>query len=246
MRQDARWNESRAGVSKDRAPNQTPTPVSYASRMGALILMLLIVLLDPTVSGASQLPVQPATGRVLIANPQLRDPGFVRSVVLLLAYGEQGAMGLVLNRPTEVPLAQLMPEDLGWEDPEPTVYQGGPVQPAELRLLVRSQTLPLGAVAVLPEVYLAADPRTLQMLREGKLSGANVRAYAGYAGWAPGQLDRELARGDWSLGPGTAGMVFEPRPEQLWPRLIRQWGGLWARGNPRPHQTGDHPWSATL
>lgn len=224
-------------------------PVVYASLMATFVLLVLLAFWGPPTGGAPLPPTQPAAGRVLIANPQLVDPGFGHSVVLLLAYSDHGAMGLMLNRPTQVSLARLLPEELRWEDPELTVYRGGPVESGELRLLVRSATTPAGAVGVLPQVYLAADLTTLHRLRERELSPSDVRAYAGYAGWAPGQLEQEIARGDWSLGHATASIVFEQRPERLWPRLIKQWGGLWARDNPGPGDSdlsGDRTWTTTL
>ncbi|GGK05928.1 UPF0301 protein [Pilimelia anulata] len=168
------------------------------------------------------------TGRLLVAAPALKDPNFDRTVVMLVAHEGDGALGVVLNRATEVPVSEVLD---GWEAlaTEPGVlFEGGPVQPDSAICLARTKpdtTPPSGFQAVagaLGTVDLSADPAALA----GALVG--IRVFAGYSGWSAGQLEEEIAEGSWFVLDALPGDPLAGRPDDLWPMVLRRQGGMLA------------------
>ncbi len=179
-------------------------------------------------SGIVQAPGRPPVqeklgpGKVLVASRHLRDPNFAETVVLLLAYGPRGAQGLIINRPTTVRLAEILPKIPELRQQSDTVYIGGPVSPNRLMLLVQSDKPRQQTRQVFADIYVSDSRQVLQQLANETAEGARFRVYAGYAGWAPGQLDREVARGDWHVMRTDVETVFDEMPSGVWPTLIRQ------------------------
>lgn len=171
------------------------------------------------------MPQRPRSGRLVVATPSLVDPNFRHSVVLLLEYGEEGALGVVVNRPSEVPVADALP---GWDrlaaDP-PLVFVGGPVQQQALIGLGRRQPgagPQEGWQAITDDVGvvdLERDPLAVDGLDR-------VRLFAGYAGWAPGQLDAEIQSGSWFVLDAEPADVFAGEPDGLWRAVVRRQGGV--------------------
>ena len=157
-------------------------------------------------------------GVFLIAAEKLRDPNFAETVVLLLDYGPGGARGLVVNRRSRVKLATVIPElpELGKRDLH--LYYGGPVELNELVFLVNSESAPPNSGPILPDVHLTANRSTVEGLLAQK--EPRLRGYSGYAGWAPGQLDAEVGRGDWHVLKARASEVFAGKPQNVWQLLI--------------------------
>jgi putative transcriptional regulator len=166
-------------------------------------------------------------GRLLVATPLLPDPNFDRTVVLLLAQSEQGALGVVLNRPSQMEVDSPLPR---WErlaaDPR-VVFFGGPVAPGAAICLALARSgsaaggLTPGWTAVAGEIGtldLEQDPDDVAA------SVAQVRIFAGYAGWGPGQLKREIADGAWFVVDAEPGDAMAEDPEQLWKRVLRRQG----------------------
>jgi putative transcriptional regulator len=164
------------------------------------------------------LAAQPAPGKLLVAARGLSDPNFERTVVLLVEHGEGGSWGLVLNRPTGVPLKKLFAGEPLLESREGSLFVGGPVGPGRFLLLLRADRPPDKSQRVFADVYLGWSPEALRDAR----GLSDCRVYSGYAGWAPGQLDAEIGRGDWRLLPAEVPLVFEQRPEQVWEQLARR------------------------
>jgi putative transcriptional regulator len=167
-------------------------------------------------------------GRLLVATPARRDPNFERTVVLLVAHEEGGALGVVLNRATEVPVAEVLGPWGSLADEPAVVFEGGPVQPEAAICLARARpgidqlagfTRVAGAVGT---VDLSADPDTL---RDQLLE---VRVFAGYAGWSPGQLEEEIATGSWLAFKALPSDAFTDRPDDLWSMVLRRQGGMYA------------------
>ena len=166
-------------------------------------------------------PVQsrdrPQSASFLVAARGMQDPNFARTVVLLIDHDAQGAFGLIINRPTRHTLAEIWPEITGLE--AHSVLLGGTVFPNRLLFLLRSDDAPQEMRQVIPGVHLGSDELTLKrIIAEGR---EQFRTYAGYSGWAPGQLDNEIARGDWHLVPAQRRFIFDPRPDEVWDELIR-------------------------
>ena len=185
-----------------------------AGRWGGVLLLLALVLFQPL--RAQNL----AAGRLLVASREVTDPNFAQSVVLLTRYGRSGAMGLILNRPSNVPLSvalEGMEMAKGRQDP---IYLGGPVARSGARALARARAAPPGATRVLDGLFLISNRAGLaEALKTGATSGV-LRVYLGYAGWSAGRLEAEVTQRMWHVLAGTAGAVFDPYPGSLWRRLI--------------------------
>ena len=161
---------------------------------------------------------EPRSETFLIAARGMQDPNFAQTVVLLIDYDAQGAFGLIINRPTPHSLAELWPEITGLE--AHAVHFGGPVFPNRLLFLLRSGDAPQGMRRVIPGVYLGSDELTLKrIIAKGE---EEFRTYAGYSGWGPGQLDNEVARGDWHIVPAQRRFIFDPQPAEVWDELIQR------------------------
>ncbi|HLI53985.1 MAG TPA: YqgE/AlgH family protein [Acidimicrobiales bacterium] len=174
-------------------------------------------------------------GRLLVANPLLPDPNFDRTVVLLVAYNERdGALGLVLNRPSRMEVASPLPQWRHLAAEPRVVFVGGPVQRQAVICLARSSgfglpdaatTSPGGDQAFKP---LTSHVGTLDLDSDpGALSGllSEVRVFAGYAGWAAGQLEGEIAAGAWWVVDAEGDDPFFAEPEKLWKRVLRRQRG---------------------
>jgi putative transcriptional regulator len=161
-------------------------------------------------------------GSLLIAAPQLLDPNFRRTVLLVADHGEEGAMGVILNRPSGMTVADAAPDLEPLIGPDAPIFAGGPVQPTSgvvLAEVAEAHEPVFGDVVLIPGIAELADV----------VDGAgNVRVFAGYAGWGPGQLDTELGREDWILEPALASDVFSEDPDALWGSVLERKGGQYA------------------
>lgn len=164
---------------------------------------------------------------LLLSMPQLLDPNFARTVILLCKHSEEGAFGLVLNRPlvtTGTVMVDLNPPVS--TDRELDIWVGGPVEPQRSWILVGGgpeHAEVSGAMQIAEGVYLSASPNLLRRLLEPD-PPANARLVVGYSGWSPGQLDRELAESSWLLSDVDADLVFNTPPERMWEAAIRRLG----------------------
>jgi putative transcriptional regulator len=174
-----------------------------------------------------------AKGKFLVAARQLIDPNFRETVVLLVEYGLEGAMGLVINRPSNVTLASVFPDIKELKQRKDIIYVGGPVAVNQILLLIGSKTVPDHATPVSEGVYISSSWKVLERLMKQTGKDEHFRLFAGYAGWAPSQLDFERTRGDWHVLKAEAEMVFSQNPDELWPELIRRATVKWVRS--------DHP-----
>jgi putative transcriptional regulator len=166
---------------------------------------------------ARQVPLK--AGVFLVASPALGDPNFRQTVVLLCIYEPEGTLGVVVNRPTDLLLSEALPTIPGLQGKPDVLFAGGPVQPNGLVLLFRMDQEPADTRKVLQGVYMGGNIDTLaRILSQPKPSEA-FRAYAGYAGWAPGQLEFEMAMGSWGLVPADAASIFDKDPARLWDEL---------------------------
>jgi putative transcriptional regulator len=164
-------------------------------------------------------------GQLLVAGPTLLDPNFARTVVLIVEHEEQGAMGLVLNRPSPILAEQAIPELSDALDPEETLWVGGPVQETSVVVLadfegsgLDSNSVQGGLGLVLPEADLEEVGGTVR----------RARAFLGYAGWGPGQLEGELDRDDWIVAEFEPTDAFTDDPEHLWSQVLARMGGQYA------------------
>jgi putative transcriptional regulator len=168
------------------------------------------------------------TGRLLVATPALKDPNFERTVVLLVAHEPGGSLGVVLNRATEVTVAEVLEGWGGLAGDPSVVFEGGPMQPEAAICLARTRSA-TGRVAGFNRVSGTVGTLDLSQspdLVKDKIIG--VRVFAGYAGWEEGQLENEIETGSWFVFDALPGDAFMTRPDDLWPMVLRRQGGLMA------------------
>jgi putative transcriptional regulator len=161
-------------------------------------------------------------GHLLVAGAGLEDPNFRRTVVLLGEHGDEGAMGVVLNRVSEATVADAVPPMAPLVADDALVYVGGPVQPQAVVVLAEfvdpadAEVVVVGNVGFLPgEIDDASDVGELR----------RARVFAGYAGWGPGQLEAELEDGSWVVVPAAPADIFTADPRGLWSEVLRREGG---------------------
>ncbi|MGL6279131.1 MAG: YqgE/AlgH family protein [Gaiella sp.] len=161
-------------------------------------------------------------GRLLIAGPLLHDPSFRRTVVLVGEHGDDGAMGVVLNRPSPITVAEAAEPLAELVEGDELVHVGGPVQPDAIVVLAEfAEPARAGAIVFDAIGFLPGEIDAVEEL--GELHA--VRVFAGYAGWGPGQLEAELEEGAWIVEPARAGDVFTDEPDHLWSAVLRRRGG---------------------
>lgn len=214
-------------------PKRDPYPRAPLWWLGFAMAVATVVA-TPAVDAEEPGPDTPAKGRFLIASRELLDPNFVQTVVLLVDYSSEGAMGVVVNRPTKTRVAELLPELDEVQERDETVWVGGPVATWQMVLLARSTMAQEGTQIVFADVIFSGSSDVLKRLigEDGEF-----RIYAGHAGWAPGQLEREIDRGGWHVLPAKVDMVFDPAPHDLWPELIRRSSVQWTSLTPAADET---------
>jgi putative transcriptional regulator len=174
---------------------------------------MFAVWLLPAVAGADQ---RPAKGKLLVATELVRGDHFAETVVLLLHYDDTGAMGIVVNRPTVIETGELLADLDDIHDYSGKLFWGGPVGMNSLRVLLRTDTPPEGADAIVDSVHYVAIG---DWLKDAPMDLASLRFFIGYSGWTAGQLDREMALGSWHVVPASDEHVFAEDPRILWKRL---------------------------
>jgi putative transcriptional regulator len=162
-----------------------------------------------------------AQGKLLIADRRLRDPNFAETVVLIITYDEDGAIGLILNREGAVPVSGILKGVKDAGKLTDLAFEGGPVEPKSVLTLFRSRTPQPRARRIGGEVYAVLEQTLLEEILANGAGRDQLRFYLGFANWAPGQLEAELDAGAWRVFPGSASSIFDPNPDSLWDRLVR-------------------------
>ncbi len=165
------------------------------------------------------------TGKLLIAEPFLSDPNFARSVILLCEHSDEGSVGFILNKSTELTLGDLLPE---LYTPLLKVYQGGPVQLDTLHMLHRMPAS-FGGNEIYPGVFWGGSYEALQdAVVNNEYQPIDLRLFVGYAGWSAGQLKKELDEGSWIVTDLAEDLLFETEPEIVWKQAIKALGEQYA------------------
>jgi putative transcriptional regulator len=166
---------------------------------------------------------KPGTGTLLIAEPFLKDPNFMRTVILLCEHQEQGSFGFVLNREFGSTLEELLPDVTTLTIP---VYYGGPVQTDTLHFLHSCPEEIPGGLELTDGIYWGGDfNKAIELLEIGVIDQNQIRFFIGYSGWTGGQLDAELQEKSWLVAPGTQKLVFPIDLKELWKDSLRHLGG---------------------
>jgi putative transcriptional regulator len=160
---------------------------------------------------------KPLTTILLVARAELADSNFKDSVVLVMNNIGPAPAGVIINRPTRIAVSRLFPDLERLAQLDDKLYFGGPVETALVSFLLRADTPPEHATQVLDGIYFSANGELLRKLlgRDKPMDG--LRIFIGHSGWAPGQLEAEIARGDWALAPAETDTIFDRKSEHPWP-----------------------------
>jgi len=167
--------------------------------------------------------IEPAPGILLIADPFLKDPNFLRTVVFLCEHKDEGSFGFVLNRQYENTLDELIPELEGHKLP---VFYGGPVQLDSLHFLHQYPDLIPGGQEVIKGVYWGGDFDTMiNLVKNEEIDSNKIRFYIGYSGWSEGQLNNEMTEKTWLTVKASRKLIFHHKYEEIWKDSLRHLGG---------------------
>lgn len=194
-----------------------------ASRFGYLVMGAALALaIWPQAAPAAQAEL--ANGVFLVAKPDLQDPNFQETVVLITQpQVDGGPLGVIINRPLGARLSEIIPGAVKLPEQVDAIYAGGPVRRDRVLFLVRtSNERPQHSLQVLEDVYLSGDRELLEQWVRGEAQAPVFRAYAGYSGWGRGQLQSEITRGGWYVIKADADIIFSINPSEIWPELIKR------------------------
>lgn len=163
-------------------------------------------------------------GIFLVAAPSLRDPNFRQTVVLLCEHGPEGALGVVVNRPTAMSISEALPQVPIIEGQCHVLFAGGPVQTNQVMLLYRLDEVPDNSHQVFDGVCLGGDLDVMERILVTGQKREAFRAYLGYSGWGPGQLEQEMQTGSWITLPADPTIVFEKDPARVWQDILISMG----------------------
>jgi putative transcriptional regulator len=180
-----------------------------------------------------------AIGKLLVASRDLGDANFAQTVILLVHYNEgQGAVGLVVNKRTDVPISRVFHDLKEAGNRKDPVYIGGPVELNSVLALLKSATKPEGADKIFGDVFLISNKDLLARTLGSHAEATVFHTYIGYAGWGTGQLEHEVDLGAWHVMPADVGTVFHADPDSVWEGLIHrtetQIASLFTYTPPRP------------
>ena len=168
--------------------------------------------------------IEPQKGDLLISEPFLNDPNFVRTVILLCEHNEDGTFGFVLNKPAQITLNELIEDADGRDD---TIFVGGPVQQNTLQFVHRNNDLIEGGIEVMDGLYWGGNfEQMLTILETNLISKDEIKFFVGYSGWASGQLKGELELNSWIIFRNVSiDMIFDTNVESLWKEVLNTMGG---------------------
>lgn len=173
-------------------------------------------------------------GILLVARKGMRDPNFQQTVLLLTDHGRQGPIGVILNRPLQTVLSHLFPGNPALQNGQDRLYFGGPVSGRTLVFIYRAPLKANEALHVVDDIYMSMSPAILAGLLRREAPTRDLRVFRGYAGWAAGQLEAEIARGDWHVLKADPEVVFSKAPEKLWQEMIIRATAIEVRATPVP------------
>ena len=202
-------------------PSECPRAPGFAGAWKVMAIFLVGGLLTvwysvPALAGKEFSPSSVAKGVLLVASPSLEDPNFRQAVVLVVEHGPEGTVGLILNRSTNVLLSKALPDITALKGTSHRLFAGGPVEASRFLLLFRLKEPPADARLVFDGVYLGRTPRALENIMTRAKPTETFRAFAGFAAWAPRQLEAEMLVGAWGILPADSVGMFDKDPATLW------------------------------
>ena len=196
-----------------------------------LLLLSVLLLLPGTGAFAGEAADESI---LLVARKGMRDPNFQQSVLLLTSHGRQGAIGVILNRPMQTGLNHLFPGNPALSKGQDRLYFGGPVSRNTLVFIYRAPLKANETLHVVDDIYMSMSAEILAGLLRRETPTRDLRVFRGYAGWAAGQLEAEIARGDWHVLKADPEVVFSKAPEKLWQEMIIRATAIEVKARPQP------------
>lgn len=166
-------------------------------------------------------------GTFLVATDNLERSSFRETVILLTHVGGGGSTGIAINRPSQIPLQDAFPQIKSFHAVDDKLYLGGPIRSDAIFALMLTDKPQTGMHEISKNLFFTHGLELIAQNLKNLRSGEFTRAYAGYTGWAAGQLEAEIARGDWRLAPSDSAMVFDSSIDSIWQRLSRKVSGQW-------------------
>jgi putative transcriptional regulator len=170
-------------------------------------------------------PTSSLQGKLILDSGKLAGSFFEKTVILICRHNESGAFGIVLNRPVKKKLGDALESDVSEKIATVPLFLGGPVQPEFLSFLHETEDQP--EYDILPCLILGHSLDELKKKIEEEKTTLRTRAFVGYAGWSPGQLENEMKTGAWFTHPGSLSNIFYAKPENLWRHILSQKGGIY-------------------
>lgn len=188
----------------------------------AALLCVLLPLAAASAAENAQSKAPESRSVLLIANEEMADPRFRETVVLVTRHGRsRSTIGVIVNRPFEVTLDQVF-SDAAVGSTAHRLHYGGPVAQGQIVFLLRGDVPPKAAIHLAEKLYISSDGHSLRRILQQPPPADRLRVFDGFASWAPGQLEREVERGDWYLLPVDVDILFTDPADGLWQRLLRQ------------------------
>jgi putative transcriptional regulator len=167
--------------------------------------------------------IEPGSGILLIADPFLKDPNFLRTVVLICEHNEEGSFGFVINRPYGSTLEQLIPEMVGFSLP---VFYGGPVQMDTIHFVHQYPDEIPGGQEIMEGIFWGGDfNRAMELVKSGRADSLKIRFFIGYSGWGEGQLEEEMKEKSWLTASATKRLIFTDNINNTWKDALKHLGG---------------------
>lgn len=164
-------------------------------------------------------------GHCLVAAKSLRDPNFHKTVVLLLEHNDQGATGLIVNRPSSIKVAHALSAHFNLPEMDDVVFVGGPVEPSALLMLHNADLFQDSESSPIPGLYIGGSAESFEKVLQSCGHGADqphFRIFSGYSGWGAGQLEGEIDRGDWLIHPGCCDLLFRSDPYEVYDIVLQK------------------------
>jgi len=189
----------------------------------AVVLIIAIVSFDHARIFAQELPDTPRTPFLLVANPDIPDPNFQQTVILILPPSQLPLVaGIVINKPSKVTLGQLFHHSAAVRNQDELVYVGGPVNPTSPAILMRAAQAPAATTHVFDDVYISDDAGAVTDVLKRPASDKDTRLFLGRAQWTVDQLHAEILSGAWIITKARSAAVFSSDPASVWPELVKQ------------------------
>ena len=192
-----------------------PARVRWTARLASLACAMLVASAMSWPALADE--AKPLNAILLVARAGMPDPSFKDAVVLVMNNLGSAPAGIIINRPTRMGVSHIFPDLERLAPVRDKLYFGGPVAITSVLFLFRADTAPEDATLVVDGVYVSANRALLRKLLSRDKPMEGLRVFIGHSGWAAGQLEAEIARGDWTLAPAKAEEIFGPKAEHPWP-----------------------------